>query len=69
MITLPKRRVPLGKAIRWFPDDETEADRLALEMATPTPEDIELAKASVKDRTLKALLEATLKEDDVITNG
>lgn len=62
----PARRVPIGKAIRWFPDNEAEADKLAMEMATPTPEDIELAKASVKDKQLKALLEATLKEDEVI---
>lgn len=48
-----KRRVPLGKPIIWFPDNSEEADRLALEMATPDAETIELAKGrwkQVKDK-------------------
>lgn len=55
-----KRRVSLGKPIIWFPKDETEAERLAAEMATPDAETVELAKSkwkAVRD-TYQLMLEA-----------
>jgi len=55
-----KRKVPLGKPVIWFPKDNEESDRLALEMATPDAETIELAKGrwkQVKDK-FQNLLEA-----------
>lgn len=63
MPMIKKRRVPLGKPITWFPEDEAKADELAAAMATPDAETIELAKTrwqQVKDK-FQNLLEAKTK--------
>lgn len=60
-----QRKVPLGKAIRWFDEDDEVAQ---IEMATPDPETIELARRrwqAVRDRFV-LLGEAELREDTSI---
>ena len=47
-----------GKPLNWFKDKtEGEADDLALQMATPTPEEIELYQSLIVPQ-LKPFLEA-----------
>ena len=57
-----KRRKPLGKEIQWSKLQAQDSDDIFLEMATQTPEIIELAKAQTVP-ALKPFLEAELRED------
>ena len=58
--------VPMGNPIRW--SEMENSDELFLAMATPTPEDIEIAMAETIP-ILRALLEAELVEDEDIVGA
>ena len=60
-----KRKVPLGRAIRW---SQMSGDRL-LELATPDEADIAQARASVTPE-LRPFVEAELKDvESELTDG